>query len=457
MTLFKKYCLTVCASGLVAFAGTSGVMAQTVGMGGKSVTLKDAVAIGVATNPETGVVQNNRRATDEELAQAKALYMPSVDFSGDTGYEYTDDVGTRAGSDDDDTESMWRYEAGLTLTQLLFDGYSTKYEIERQRNRVLSASHRVRETAEFVGLDIVEAYLEVIRQRKLLRIARENVSEHLAILEQIEDGASAGRSTRADVEQAKARVASAKAQEAQVRQALRIAEATYRREVGDAPENLEMPMMPVDALTANVEEEVKVTMANSPTLDIFEADMKVAEAEWRGSGSTLYPQVDLQLNARQGNDLGGVDGRDTSASALMVVNWNLYRGGGDQHRTREFVYRHAESKDNRAEAARAVEDDVRQTWARMEASGERAREFSSQAAANAEVVKAYMDQFTLDRRTLLDVLDAQNEWFVSQSNMINSQFVEIFAVYRLMALKGILLPSLGVDYKAEVDPADNYQ
>jgi adhesin transport system outer membrane protein len=412
-------------------------------------SLGEAVSAGVMTNPEYGIVAATRRATDEELEQAKALYLPSIDFSGDTGYEYTKDVVTENRVGQDDHETLWRYETGLTLTQMLFDGWETKYENERQKHRIQSSAHRVRETAELVGLAIVESFLEVIRQRELLNISRQNVAEHVAIMDLINEGVEAGRSTQADLEQIKARLASSRAQESTIRQQLRIAEANFRREVGDDPRDLVLPTVPVNGLTANVEEEVKTAITQSPTLDIFESDIKVAYAEYKGTGSTLYPQVDLQLNARQGEDLGGVEGRDRSASALAVVNWNLYRGGGDVARVREFTHRHQVAKERRADTARAIEDDVRQTWARMVSAGERAREFASQAAANSEVVRAYKDQFALDRRTLLDVLDAQNELFVSRSNTINAEFLEMFSVFRLLALKGQLLPTLNVAYPRE--------
>ena len=420
--------------------------------GHQALSLRDAIAIGVNTNPETGVVQTNRRATDEELRQAKALYFPSLDFSADTGFEHSDDPATRGGTDDD-PENLWRYEAGLTLTQLLFDGFDTKFENERQKMRVLSASNRVRETSELVGLAIVESYLEVLRQRELLRIARKNVADHIAILEQIEDSAEAGRSTLADNEQARARLASARANEASIREQLRFAEASFIREVGDPPGDLMMPLVPVDGLEADVEREVKIALHQSPTIDIFEADIKVAHAEMEKEKSTFYPQLDLQLNAREGKDLNGVRGRDTSASALVTMDWNLYRGGADSARVREFINREAQAKEARAEAARSVESDVRQTWARMVSAGERARQFAAQADANTEVVKAYKDQFDLSRRTLLDVLDAQNELFVSRSNTVNSEFLEMFAIYRLMALKGELLATIGVDYPRESNPA----
>ena len=411
-------------------------------------TLSQAIARGVKTNPEYGVVSASRRATDEEFRQARGLYYPSVDMRLDGGYEHSDDPATRSGLGSDH-ENMWRYDSSLTLTQLLFDGHETDYEIDRQKKRVQSSAHRVRETAELVGLAVVESFLEVMRQRELLYIARQNVNDHIKILEKITDGANAGRSTQADVEQAKARVASTKAQEANVLQQVQIAESNFLREVGAQPKDLVMPNIPYAALAADVEEEVKQSLAQSPTLDIFKADIDVALAEYEGTKGVFYPQIDFQANARQGHNLNGVRGRDRSASALFVMNWNLYRGGIDSARVREFTHRHHQTKEEYAEASRAVEDDVRQTWARMVTASERAQQFAAQAEANFEVVQAYQDQFELDRRTLLDVLDSQNELFVSRSNAINARFLEIFSLYRLLALKGQLFSTVNVVYPNE--------
>ncbi len=414
-------------------------------------TLRDAVAVGVRTNPETEAVANNRRATDEELKQAKALYLPSVDAKADTGYQsiYSDPDNAAKGHSD-----LFRTQGSLTLTQMLFDGYSTKYENQRQFHRVRSASHRVKESAEYNGLNIVEYYLDVLRQRELLQIAEENLKQHQEIMGQIQESADAGRTTQADVEQTKARLNAAEAQEAAVRESLNNAEANYRKIVGDtAQPDIQVPVAPRQLLEQDLESEIKQALTHSPTLDIKEADVNVAEAERLGTKSTMYPKVDFQAGAAAGSNLDGVEGRTQSASALVVANWNLYRGGGDEARAREYVYRYAQAKDERNAAARALEQDVRHTWASMVSAGDRATAFKKQADANAMVVQAYKDQFNLDRRTLLDVLDSQNEWFVSRSNAINNGYLEMFAVYRLLALRGDLLPALGVAYPIEADPA----
>ncbi len=428
-------------------------VAANAGSTDRITNLRDAVAVGVLVNPQTEALENNRRATDEELNQAKALYLPSVDLRADGGVQYTKRKYDNGGGTQSDSGST--AQAGVTLTQMLFDGFNTTYENERQSWRVRSAAHRVRESAEFTGLDIIEAYIDVLRQRELLAIAVENTRQHAGILGQIQDATSAGRSTQADVEQTNARMAAARATEANVRQALADAETTYRRRVGDLPQpDLDRPHPPRELLEGNVEDEVKQALTHSPTLDIYEADVNVAAKESEQSKSTMYPEVDLQLNANAGKNVDLVEGTERGASALVVANWNLYRGGGDIARQREFVYRHAQSKSERNNAARAVELDVRQTWSSMVAAAERAEQFGRQADANGQVVQAYKDQFNLDRRTLLDVLDSQNEWFVSRTNAINNQYLEMFAVYRLLAVKGALMNTLQVAYPKEANPAD---
>ena len=149
------------------------------------------------------------------MRQARGLYLPSIDLQASTGVEYTDDQGTQASGLDERSRGIYDYSA--TLTQMLFDGFAAMNEVDRQESRVRSAAFRVHETSELVGLDIVESYLEVLRQRDLLMIARDNVQEHITMLNEIIATVQAGRSTEADIAQAEARLAAARANEANVK------------------------------------------------------------------------------------------------------------------------------------------------------------------------------------------------------------------------------------------------
>lgn len=444
--MLRKFCLlsaTLLTMSVPSFAQNESINHDTL-----SVSLQQAVTLGVRTNPEYGVVASSRRATDEELRQGRAGYLPSVDLNADTGWEHTNDVSTRATADEE--EDLWRSQIGLTLTQMLFDGFDTSYEVQRQKARVVSSANRVDETVELVGLSVVEAYLDVLRQRYLLDISNQNVSDHHDILKQIQDGVAGGRSTQADLEQARARLASAQATQANVVESLKNAESQYNLEVGDEAGQLMMPLVPYDSLLSSVKDQIEHTLSHSPTLKIYSSDIEVAYAEAQQTKASFYPQVNFELSGTYADDISGVDTYEKDASALVVMNWNLYRGGEDTARASEFVHRHQQAKEERSEAARAVEDDVRRTWASMVSAGVRAEQFHNQAEANRQVVGAYRDQFDLNRRTLLDVLDSQNELFVSQTNKVNAEFVQMFAVYRLLALQGGLLDALGVQKPEEV-------
>jgi adhesin transport system outer membrane protein len=195
-----------------------------------------------------------------------------------------------------------------------------------------------------------------------------------------------------------------------------------------------------------------MSLYQSPTIHIADADLQVAHQEYEATQSSFYPKVDLQLQGQDGENLSALEGQSKNASALVIMNWNLYRGGADTAKRREFIHREGQAKEQRAKTARGIEEDVRKTWASMVSSEERAKEFAAQADSNVEVVKAYKDQFDLNRRTLLDVLDSQNELFVSRANAVNARYLEMFAVYRLLALKGELLKTLSVQPPRESDP-----
>ena len=153
---------------------------------GVAVTLEDSVAATLETNPDVGVVQADREAIDQELRQARAEYLPSIDLRGAAGPEYTNSPATRNRATrppgGDSATTLMRWESQITLSQMLFDGFATQSEVERQISRIDSAAYRVQEAAEFIALDAIEAHLEVLRNQVLVELARENVAEHERIL-----------------------------------------------------------------------------------------------------------------------------------------------------------------------------------------------------------------------------------------------------------------------------------
>lgn len=429
MMKFTQVSLAVLALALVAMP----VQAES---------LTEAVQTTVVSHPKIGVVANDRRAIDEELNQAFGLFRPQVDFRGDMGAAWSNRWGPADAQDDGDI--LPNAAAQLTLQQMLFDGYNASAEVERQENRIRSAAHRVRETGEFVGLDAVEAYLNVLRSRQLLELANQNVADHGGRLEDITRRERGGAGNMADVRQADARLAQAQANRAQVEGDLRQAESRYNSIVGRFPTDLTRPQVPMAYMPADEQAAVDAALADSPTIHIRDTDIDVANAELTQTRASFYPQVNLEGNASRQKDIGGLRTTKDEVGAGLVMRWNLYRGGADVARSEEFTWRRAEAQSQLDDAKREVEERVRSAWAARESARQRAELFASQVTANESVLGSYLKQFDAGERTLLDVLDAQNELFLSRSNMITAYYTALFGDYQVLAERGALLASLDI-------------
>ena len=150
---FGRATLRASTLGLIAAATISGPSAAQ--------SLADAVRLAIETNPEVALVSASREVVDHELRQARGLYLPQVDVEGFIGPQWTDSPSTRARGTDGD--QLTTNQLSIVLQQLVFDGFNTDNQVEQQASRVDAAAYRVLETAELIGLDVVQSYLDLLR------------------------------------------------------------------------------------------------------------------------------------------------------------------------------------------------------------------------------------------------------------------------------------------------------
>ena len=401
-------------------------------------TLQQAIELTLRTNPDFSNVAKQNLISKERLKQSKSLYFPSLDLSAETGFEATD---TPVINDED----LMRRRISLTMTQLLFDGSSSSNTIRREKSLLEVANYKLFEAGEFTAISVVNSYLNVLRRRELLEIAEKNISAHKEMFKKIKDGVDRGKFNKGDLAQASSRVARAKANFEAVRQSLADAEANYKNVVGVLPpKNMTIPKAMKDYLPEQLPDLIKQAKEINPTISALKTNIKAAEADYKSTYGNNFPTVELQLSGTKGEDVSGIQGTQTLGSALMVMRWNLFKGGADKARIKEAFYQKDIAQNNEATAIRNLERDIRSTWAARKATIRQLKEFEEQVKANKKVVEVYHDQFKLNRRSLLDLLDTQNELFVSKSNRTNVFYSMLFANYRLIALRGDLLKTLKI-------------
>ncbi len=414
-----------------------------------AISLKEAVEKTLRSHPEIGAIRNNRRAIDQELRQARGAYLPSIDARGAFGHEFSNNSTTRSRAarvtgGKSGWVSMNRYEAGISLRQLVFDGLGTRREVERQFGRATSAQYRVADTAQAVALRAVEAYLEVARTQRIERVAASNVRIHEQILKRVIARARGGSGPQSDVDQARARIAAARSALAQARGRYADAVAAYVAVVGERPTDMENVAAPETELPSNVDEAVQVAMEAAPSISAAAADVRAAEAAVGVAKSRFLPRIEVDVSANYLYNVDGTRGPNRDFSALLVGRWNLYRGGIDVARRREAVARLFESRALLAKTQREVAQQVRVSWNALNQARERRVSLRQQLQSNGRVRVAYSRQFDRGRRTLLDLLDIQNEIFTSETNLITEDFTIRFGAFRTLATMGKLVQTLGL-------------
>jgi adhesin transport system outer membrane protein len=410
--------------------------------GAEATSLEDAVKMTLATNPDIGIVAHNREATDEELRQARGLYFPSIDAGSGIGKERTRDQIRR----DQNNGGRWltRFESSIGLTQGVFTGFERHYTVERDKARVESAANRVFENSEFIGFDAVGVYHEVLRQRELVDLSDNNVKTHMEIVGSLREQIAGGGGSSADLAQAEARLFRARATLSETLRDLRDSEALYTRIVGQFPDDLNMPEYSGDILPGDLNQAVGWVNDNNPTVRIFEADVRTTEAEVGLAEAAFYPTVNIELETEYNNNRDGINDDEWNTQAMVRMRWNLFRGGIDRANRQEALARMSEAKSVRYQSLADSQRAMRNSWFELESSKQLVEDLTAAVGFNIETRDAYVEQFDVAQRTLLDVLDAENELFVSRGRLITAEITEIVAGYRILALGGQLLATLAV-------------
>jgi adhesin transport system outer membrane protein len=408
-------------------------------------TISEAVNQTIRTNPDVLIDANRKLSIDEAVKQAEGGYYPKIDFNLGYGNEWSKNITTRPRRGGDDT--LTRRESGLSLSQLIYDGSATRSEVDRQQARSSSASRKVMGTSEQIGLKAIEAYLNVLRRTELLKLAQANLDVHEKTFTQIRIRSEGGIGRKADLDQAQARLSLSQANVASAEANLREANIAYNRVVGVMPDSLVKPE--VTEAPASVDEALNVSLESNPILRSAMADIEAAQAQNRTAESLLKPRLHLELGTSFNNDLDGVNYKNNDAYAMLRMRYNLFNGGSDVAKTAETTIQIQEATEVFHRTQRQVEESLRLSWNSMVTAQDRLPKLLATAEAAARTRDGYAQQFNLGQRTLLDLLDSENELYIGRSNYLDAQYIDLFSRYRLMADMGKLLGTLGVDPREE--------
>lgn len=417
------------------------VLLMLLGLAGLPVyagTLAEAAQQAVLQNPE---VQARWRAFNGTLAQqdaARGGYFPRVDITAGTGREHLEQP-NQADKD------FNRRGFSASLNQMLFDGFATRSEVRRLGYVKLVRYFELLDVSENIASEASRAYYDVLRYRNLVKLAEENYGQHRLLFDQMEQRAKAGVGRRVDFEQAGGRLALSESNLLTEVTNLHDVSARYQRIIGELPPaDMAEPALLKQGVPSTSNAAAMEAIKQSPVISAAIENIRSSQMEQDGRNAGFMPRVELRARQDLDHNRDGILGSRQDRVVEMVLNYNLFRGGADSALKRQAAENLNASKDLRDKACRDVRQTIAIAYNDTLRIAEQLRYLDAHQLASEKARDAYRKQFDIGQRTLLDLLDTENELFQARRAYTNSTYDQGIAYARTHAAMGTLLAALNL-------------
>ena len=398
----------------------------------------------VVSNPEVQAKWREFTGAAVDRDGATHGYKPQVDLVAGIGRENLKHPEDTPGAM---TDWYTTSSGEIRLTQMLFDGMYTRNEVKRLGYAKLVRYYELLDSAENIGLEAVKAYADVARRNELVEEARSNYLEHKTTSLQIEQRAGAGVGRRVDLDQANGRLALADSNLLTEVSNLHDVSARYLRVMGEKPP-ARIPSLPdglkLQGIPASATEAMQLGLPSSPTINAAYENVRSAKWQIESRKSAYWPRLDFRIRDSWGRNASGIERRNGATTAELLLNYNLYRGGYDQAQEKRAVEYQYQARDLQEKACRDVRQTLAIAYQDVVKITEQLGYLDTHRLSVEKAMQAYRQQFDIGQRTLLDLLDTQNELFEANRAYINARYDLVIAQARTLASMGKLNAALGV-------------
>jgi adhesin transport system outer membrane protein len=425
--VIKYFCLTTV--GILCFSS----------MPGQAETLQEAIQFAMQTSPEIRSVAFNRLARDQEVIQAKSGFLPSVDVSYSFGLE---------SQDEPRNTDTWPERWVLGLRQNVFQGFATVNEVKRQKARVKSSAFLLQGDSEDTALVVSRVYLNVLRQLEIYELAKENLTIHERIHDQIKLRSESGLDRKADLDQVEGRLALARSNVVVTESNVVDAETDYLKMVGRMPNNLIKPQEVDSSIPPTLEEAIHLAIENQPILKSADADLEAREAQHNVAQSPFFPTLDIAVDQKWEDDVDE-PGYVEELQAVATVRFNIFNGFSDKARVTETLQLINEAREIRNNTYRQTVEFIRLAWVSYRQSTDQIQYLENYVKSISETAMAFQKQWNIGRRTMFDVLDIEAELINAKRDLVNAHYDRMFSQYRVLTGLGKLVHTLGLQWPSE--------
>lgn len=417
-------------------------------------TLTQALSAAYKFNPKLDAARAAQRATDEEVPRALSGFRPSVTGQATTTYQNTNGAGTAATNG-----SLNPRTYSIGAVQPIFRGFRTINAVNGAEATVRAGRETLRLSEQGVLLEAVTAFGDVVRDQNIVKLRENNVTVLTRDLKATQDRFNVGEVTRTDVAQAQARRAAAVSALDLAKANLQSSRASFERVIGHPPAGLVSPN-PSNMVPKSLQDAIEIALRESPTIVgalYREQAARFAIETIRGE---LLPTVQLESNYGKSFDTFNTGNGSTSEVEQTTVTGRVtvpfYTGGEVQARVRQAKHTHVQRLQEIEQNRTEQQAQVVQAWSNMVAA--RAQVESDQASvdANRIALAGVREEERVGQRTLLDVLNAEQELLNSEVNLATDRRNLLVASYSVLAAIGRLNAQELAVSETVYDAEENY-
>lgn len=401
-----------------------------------ALTLKESVIEAMNTNPIVQERLRNYRSTQQDLHIAESEYYPKLDLSATVGYNDAGNVNSGVVN-----EEYSNYTTSFKFTQNIFNGFGSTNKVNYQESRILAAAYNYVEKSNDIAFKMCNSYINVLRSYELLQTARENVQINEDVFKKVKDLYESGLTTDSEVKKIESSLSLARANLTVQKNNSLDTEFSFRRVLGRMPRmsELKKPELSI-AMPESIERAALYAINHNPSLLVSKYNIKGAQSLWRQHKKEFYPSVDLEISqtyndVQEGNSFDNADDR---FKAKIVMNYNLFRGGADSATTQQDVSRVAQEIELKRDIKRQVIEGLDLSWSAYEMITLQLKDLREYSKFSEKTLELYKEEYDLGRRSLLDLLSAQNDVINSRSQIITAEYDQLFARYRILDSMGLL-------------------
>ncbi len=430
-------------------AGTALLIAAAAPAPLSAQAFEQALGDAYLNNPTLRAQRAGLRATDENVAIQESGWRPKVQADATAGPQYNE-IMSRSRR----TQLTGPHVQSLTVTQPVFQGFRTVAGIRQAENQVQAGRATLQVTEQSVLLDGVTSFMNVVRDQALLELNINNEQVIRRQLESTQDRFRVGEVTRTDVAQAESRLALATAQRIVAEGNLQNSRATFQRVIGTYPGKLENPTPALD-LPASREAAANLAAADNPNVTAARYTERAAQANVTVTTGQMLPEINLKGTLLRGDRIGGLaNNLEESAQLTAVLTMPLYTSGSVEAQVRQAKQVQGQRLIQIEEQRNLAVEAATNSWETWISAKAQIVSFTEQVRASGIALDGVRQENLVGSRTVLDVLDAEQELLNANVNLVRAERDELVARFQLYSAVGRLTArnlKLNVPYYDEKD------